>query len=379
MYDAVIVGGRCAGAPLALLLARKGHKVLVVERATFPSDTMSTHFIQAPGMARLLRWGLLEQIAATGCPPVTRACFHQPEGPLEFDLPNRTGLPGLMAPRRYILDKILIDAAVAAGAELAEGVAVDSLIREGERVAGVRGYSSEGTFEARGRFVVGADGRHSTIAELVDAPFLSYTAPLSAGYYSYFSGVEMNATVETALLNDLFCVVFPTNDGLTLAALAWRPERFKELKRDIEGNFRAGLEQLGELGQRVLAGERIERWVGGSDVPNFLREVWGPGWALVGDALFHKDPVPADGITDSFRAADFLADAIDDVLHGGEEAEAMNRYIARHNEYALPQLDAAIRTANLDIEPAKRVEAFFEIRMHNEAETEALLADSVPA
>ncbi len=381
MYDAIIVGGRCAGAPLALLLARRGHKVLVVDRATFPSDTMSTHFIQSPGMARLHRWDLAEKVRATKCPPVERAVFHQPGvEPLEFPLPDRPAIAGLVAPRRYLLDEILINAAVDAGAELAEGVSVDSLLREDERVVGVRGHDVTGSFEARGRIVVGADGRHSVVARETAVESIAFHDPLSCGYYSYFHGVEMCNAVETVMYEDLFSVVFPTNDDLTLVAMGWPPPRFRDLKRDIDGNFRAGLARLGELGERILSGERIERYVGSADVPNFIRRAWGQGWALVGDALFHKDPVPADGITDAFRGADYLAHAIHAFLSGEtDEGSALDDYERRHNAVALPQLEAAMRSASFELAPPQRIEAFFEIRIHNEMEVSELLQDTIRA
>lgn len=170
IYDAIVVGARCAGSPLAMLMSRAGHKVLMVDRATFPSDTMSTHFINSPGMVRLAQWGLMDAVFATNCPPVTKALFDAGGDILEVDIPEVPGVPGLVSPRRHILDKLLVDAAVDAGAELAEGVSVDSLIHEDDRVVGIKGHGSDGSFEARGRFIVGADGRHSMVADAVEAP-----------------------------------------------------------------------------------------------------------------------------------------------------------------------------------------------------------------
>jgi flavin-dependent dehydrogenase len=330
---------------------------------------MSTHFVQVPGMARLARWGLVDDVFASNCPPVLRARFDTGGEPLEFELPEHSWLAGLAAPRRCVLDKLLIDAAVAAGAQLAEGVSIDSLLREDDRVVGIRGHDSTGPFEARGRVVVGADGRHSIVAREAGAQYTHYVDPLTSGYYSYFGGVDMNNTVETVMHEELFTVVFPTNDDLTLVAIAWRAERFKELRRDIDGHFRAGLASIGPLGERILAGERAERFVGSADVPNYIREPFGPGWALVGDAYFHKDPVPADGISDAFRAAEFLAEAIDEVITKDvDEATALGRYRDRHDVFAVPQLDAAVRSASLDRTPQERLEAFFEIRINNQEE-----------
>lgn len=373
-YDAIIVGARCAGSPLAMLLARSGHKVLLVDRAKFPSDTMSTHFVQAPGMARLQQWGLDDEVFASNCPPVTAAHFDMGGGEvMDFDIPLHEGVRGLVAPRRYILDKILVDAAVDAGAELAEGVSIDSLIYEGDRVAGVKGHTSTGNFEARARFVIGADGRHSVVARETEAPFIRNDGFSSGGYYTYFSGVS-RGVVETYLQDELFGIVFPTNDDLAVVGLAWRHERFKDVKRDIEGNFFGALESLGDLGERARAGERAERFVGSADIPNYLRKAWGPGWALVGDACYHKDPAPADGITDAFRAAEYLADAFDEMANGTDEATALARYEERHADAALPLLDAAVKISDFDNTPQQRFEAFIGVRMQDAQEVEQIIA-----
>ena len=376
MYDAVIVGSRCSGAPLGMLLAQQGHRVLMVDRAKFPSDTMSTHFIQAPGTARLARWGLLDEVVATGCPAVTKAVMSlSPDtDSMEFDIPLPAGLSGLTAPRRTILDEILVRAAVRAGAELAEGVSVDSLVRDGGRVVGVSGHDAEGAFEARAPFVIGADGRNSVVAREVDTPLVRNEGSTSAGYYTYYRNLEMNDSVEAYLHDDHFAVVNPTNYGLTVVGVAWPPDRFSSLRRDIEGNFLSALDSMGEIGARVRAAERAERFVGLADVPNFLRKACGPGWALAGDACCHKDPVPADGISDAFRSAEFLAEAIDEALRSGDEDAALSRYEERHARVAVPLLDAAVRSARFDLTPQQRFEAFFEIRAHDLEEANELMA-----
>lgn len=373
-FDIIVVGSRCAGAPLAMLLARLGHRVLIVDRSTFPSDTMSTHFIQSPGMARLARWGLIDQMWATGCPPVTKARFFLGNEVIDAEVPLPPGIVGLASPRRHHLDKILVDAAIEAGAEMIEGVAVDSLIYEGERVTGIRGHTSAGDFEARGRFVVGADGRNSTVAREVSAAYVRDDTPTTAGYYSYFSGVECQSA-ETYLIDGLFVVAFPTNDGLTTIAVEWPREMFDEIKRDREGRFLAALDQAGDMGARVRGGQRAEPFVGASDLPNHLRKAWGPGWALAGDACYHKDPAPADGISDAFRAADLLAEAIDEIMNGAVEEAALDRYEERHALIAIPLLDAAERVVNFDHTPQQRLEAFLEIRMRDTSE----VAELIPA
>ncbi|TMB94017.1 MAG: hypothetical protein E6J42_12145, partial [Chloroflexi bacterium] len=189
MYDAIVVGARCAGSPTAMLLARSGYKVLLVDRDSFPSDIMSTHFIHLPGKARLQRWGLLDKVIATGAPPIERGTLHfngmsfQPPPP---PLPEGIS-PETICPRRIELDKILVDAAVEAGAEMRENFPVRDLLWEQERVIGVRGGPRDSEVEESARIVIGADGLHSTIARLVKPPEYDCLPSLTFGYYAYWS------------------------------------------------------------------------------------------------------------------------------------------------------------------------------------------------
>lgn len=126
-YDAIVVGARCAGAPTAMLLARRGHRVLLLDRAHFPSDTVSTHLIHPPGLAALDRWGLLGRVTAGDLPMITTYSFDL--GPLTLaGSPAGYGFSGSYAPRRTVLDKILVDAAMEAGAEVREGFSVEELV-----------------------------------------------------------------------------------------------------------------------------------------------------------------------------------------------------------------------------------------------------------
>jgi len=373
MHDAVIVGARCAGSPLAMLLARAGHNVLVVDRATFPSDTMSTHFIQSPGMLRLARWDLSDALFATGSPPVTKAFFDIGGAEMEVDIPVQEPVTALTSPRRTVLDKMLLDAATNAGAEVAEGVSVDSLIFEDERVVGIRGHDSKGGFEAKGRIVIGADGRHSLVAREVDAPFVEFTEALTSGYYSYYANTGITRT-QVFFRDDIASIMFPTHDDLTVVAMIWRRESFKELRRDIEGNVNKALAGLGGQGEVVLAGERAERFIGAADLANYLRKTSGPGWALVGDACYHKDPIPADGISDAFRGAEMLAEALDAIFTGSEtEGEALAGYDGRYREVADAHLDPAVRSARFDLSPKERGDAFFESRLLDHQEVAAMI------
>src|SRR5262245_25914467 len=237
MYDVIVVGARVAGSPLAMLLARKGYRVLVVDRARFPSDVVSTHAIQLGGTAKLNKWGLLDRVRASGAPATGVSTIHI--GEKKMLAPPDPGVPdGLSySPRRYLLDKILLDAAVEAGAEVREQFTVEDLLFEGERVAGIRGRSRGGVFvEERARIVVGADGKHSFVARRVGARAFREREPATMAYYSYYSGVGLT---DTDLYVDADAAVYgwPTNDGLSIMGIM-RPGRDKAWYRaDLEANM----------------------------------------------------------------------------------------------------------------------------------------------
>lgn len=337
MYDAVVIGARCAGAPTAMLLARRGYRVLLVDRATFPSDTMSTHYIHISGTARLARWGLLDRLAATGCPPITRLSFDAGDIAFAGSPPPRDGIARAYAPRRTILDALLVDAAAEAGVELREAFIVDELTRDGDCVTGIRGRDRRGTVVTeRARLVIGADGRRSLLARTVDAPQYEVVPPLTTYYYTYWEGVPLDRTELYSRPGRAF-IAIPTHDDLACVLVAWTAAEFKTFRADIEGNYLRTVDLALSLGERVRNSKRVERFFGSADLPNFFRRPYGPGWALVGDAGFQKDPLTAQGITDAFRDADFLAEAVDEGLSGRRPmAQALADYERRRNAAAMP-------------------------------------------
>src|SRR5579884_4058259 len=192
MYDAIIIGARCAGSPTAMLLARKGYHVLLLDRTSFPSDTLSVHYIHQSGVARLQSWGLLDRVVASNCPPVYRQALNVGPFTLVGTPPPIDGVSAAYAPRRTILDKILVEAAVAAGADLRERFSVDELSTDGERVTGVRGHTAGGTAVAeRAPIVIGADGLHSLVARSVRAATYNARPALTCAYYSYWRDVPI--------------------------------------------------------------------------------------------------------------------------------------------------------------------------------------------
>lgn len=347
MYDAIVVGARVAGSATALLLARRGHRVLLVDRATFPSDTMSTHYIHPTGVRLLRDLGVLEAVRRSGAPPIRQARFDV--GPVALrGAPVPAGdVADMFCPRRTVLDKLLVDAAAAAGAEVREAFVVDDLVWSDGRVVGVHGRHGGGTSTDRAAVVVGADGRNSLVARLVHAPAYGESPPLTCAYYSYWSGVEMRG-VEFYARPGRAVAAMPTNDGLTCVYLAAPRPEFHTFRHDVDAAFTASLSLVPDLAARLAAGRRAERYRGTADLPNFLRRPFGPGWALVGDAGCHKDPLLAHGISDALRDAQLLAEALHAGFCGAALPDlALAEYQRARDEAELPAYGLTIRLASL--------------------------------
>ena len=324
-YDVIVIGARCAGSPTAMLLARKGHRVLVVDQATFPSDTLSTHMIHVRGVDALTRWGLLDQVVASGCPPIETYSFDF--GPVTISgRPRPAGDTTVgYCPRRTVLDQILVDGARAAGAEVREGFMVDEVLVEDGVVVGIRGRAADGTScEERARLVIGADGRGSHVARAVQPETYNEKPKLQWSYYTYFRDLPVDG-FEVVVRPDRGWGAMPTNDGLTLVVVGWPFAEAAAYKGDVEANFLKTLELSPAFAERVRRAERVEPFSGGS-VRSFFRKPYGPGWALVGDAGYTKDPITAQGISDAFRDAELCATAADAWLLGGDFDEAMSSY-----------------------------------------------------
>jgi 2-polyprenyl-6-methoxyphenol hydroxylase-like FAD-dependent oxidoreductase len=338
MYDVMIIGARCAGATTAMLLARKGYRVVLMDRSTFPSDIPQGHFIHQQGPARLERWGLLDRVKASGCPDVDSCIVDLGDFPLAGEGLSIDGVAIGYGPRRQVLDQILLDAAVSAGAELRQACSVESFLLEDDRIVGVRARDRSGqVFTERATITVGADGRNSRLAHAVKAPVYEDAPTLLCYSFSYWSGVaERRLRVHS--LSDRALFGFPTNDGL-YAVFAGAPiSEVVLMKANMEGHFMASVASVPSLADCLRAGRREERFYGAADLPNFFRKPYGPGWALVGDAGHHKDPYMALGVSDALRDADFLSDALDEAFSGRQPFEAaLAGYEQRRNEAAMPQ------------------------------------------
>lgn len=372
MYDAIIVGARCAGSPTAMLLARKGYRVLLVDKDNFPSDTMSTHVIWPHGAEIMDRWGLLDKLAATGCPPIALNMIFD-VGPLALKgaVTTANGGRGGFCPRRTVLDKILVDAAVESGAELRDEFTVDELLWDGDQVVGIKGHERNGPkVEERAKIVIGADGVHSFVAKAVKAEEYNEVPPLVTAYYSYFSGIDAK-DIEQYALPDEGAAYFPTNDDLTLIITGWKSSRFQEVRADIEGSVRKVHAKIPGSLERLEAGKREEKWVGTAGVPNYFRKPYGPGWALAGDAAYERDFLTAQGISDSFIDAEELSQAIDAGFSGRRDlTEALAEYQARRDDRVTPMYHFTLEVASLEPPPPELQQLFGALHGNQEATNE---------
>ena len=313
-----IVGARCAGSPLAAMLARRGLRVCLLDKSRFPSETLSTHVIQPCGVAILDRLGVLDAIWAAGAMPLTRFTLVSSRARISASIdPGVFGAPSLCL-RRIALDHLLVDAAAAAGAEVRTETRVSGLFWEGNRVAGVE--TAAGPLHAR--LVVGADGRASTVAGAVGAGEYYVAPPARMFAWAYFEGaVEAEGHLRLGSVGDLNYVAGPTDAGLYMAAVCPPLAAKDAFLADRERNFMAGIAAWPELAGLLDGAKRagpirvMANWHG------YFREAAGPGWVLLGDAGTFKDPSPAQGIADALRQAELLADVVEAGLGGAADID----------------------------------------------------------
>ena len=380
--DVVVVGARCAGAATAHLLASRGHDVLLLDRADLPGDTVSTHGIARGGVVQLARWGLLSRVLAAGTPPIRDVTFVTADGELSRRVKDRSGVDLLVAPRRIVLDAILLDAALAAGADLRTGTTATALLRDDAgRVAGVRTRDAHGRqLDVRARHVVGADGLWSRTAQRIGAATVyGFEADVSL-FYFYVGDVDWRGT-EFHVSPNAFAGAFPTNDRQACVWLC-RPTTMLTAVRAAGARkgdaLLAALEATAPvLAARVRRGRITSRVRGCVSPPNHVRRAWGPGWSLVGDAGYHRDPITGHGITDAFRDAELLADALHQVLAGENEATALGQYAAARDA-ALAETFALTRELTRFPRPARFVELQMELARALDREASALASRPVP-
>jgi flavin-dependent dehydrogenase len=336
-YDVVVVGARVAGASTAMLLARAGARVLVLDRSAYGSDTLSTHGLMRAGVLQLTRWGLLDELVAAGTPAVQSTTFWcAGDVPVRVTIRPHAGVEALYAPRRHVIDRLLVDAAVASGVELRHGVRVTGLLRDPSgRVSGVRTRDEagrEGLVSAS--YVVGADGIRSVVADAAGSPVVRRGRHASAVRYAYFEGLDAPG-YEWAYGDGAAAGLIPTNDGLHCVFVATTPERMRTLRLGNPDDAGFGATwRLAAPGQRdrLADARRVGRFHGWPGSPGFMRRPWGPGWALVGDAGYFKDPISTHGMTDALRDAELLATALLSSLGGDRtEGAAFGQYRLRRD------------------------------------------------
>ena len=352
-YDVVIAGARCAGASTAMLLARQGMRVLVVDPTSRGSDTLSTHALMRGGVLQLHRWGLLDAIRAADTPPIRKTTFHYGGEPIEVSIKELDGVDALYAPRRTVLDVVLCDAALAAGAEVVHGHSVVDLLRAPDghvRGAKITGADKQ-VIEVASDLVIGADGARSRVARILEAE-IDYSVPhTTASIYGYWKDLGWEGVHWLYIIGGAVGTI-PTNDGNTCVFASLPPARFERERRGgLEAVYHTLLSEVSPaLAQSVSESELSGKLRAFAGAPGFLRRSAGPGWALVGDAGYFKDPLTAHGITDALRDAELLARA---VVEGGESALA--GYQATRDNLVKGLLDVTDRIASFDwdLEEAK--------------------------
>jgi flavin-dependent dehydrogenase len=331
-HDVVVVGARVAGSATAMLLARLGHDVAVVDQASFPSDTVSTHSIARSGVVQLVRWGLLDEVLDSGAPAIRQVTFNSGGESVCRTIKHKAGVDLVVAPRRYVLDTILATAAVRAGAHMRQGVTVTGVQRDGRgRAVGVYGHDRAGArVEVGARHVVGADGLGSGVARSVGATINEVRQADGAAQYAYYTGIPWTG-FEFFVAPRSFAGVFPTNGGQACIWVCNPAADARAVRRRTRSRVEA-FDQLLErsapqLAERLRHARRTSPVHGMLRQPNQVRQAFGPGWALVGDAGYYRDAITAYGISDAFRDAELLAVALDQALRGdASETAALGRY-----------------------------------------------------
>ncbi|HMJ96332.1 MAG TPA: NAD(P)/FAD-dependent oxidoreductase [Thermoleophilaceae bacterium] len=384
-YDAIVIGARCGGSPTAMLLARNGYRVLLVDKATFPSDTMSTHLAHPPAVDALDRWGILEALEATNCPPITHYSFNF--GPVSVagtPRPANGGAAKAYCPRRIILDALLVEAAAAAGAEVREAFTVEEVVMEDGRVTGIRGHAKGGdSVTETAKVVIGADGRHSIVAKAVQPEQYNEVPPLAPAYYAYWSGLPADGfdTYIRAERGRGWAAI-PTHDGLTCVVQGTPQADFATTKKDVEGTYLEGFELAPEFAERIKGATRESGFMGAGDLAGYFRKPYGPGWALVGDAGYHKHPITAFGITDAFRDAEAVATALDETFSERRSFDdAMADYQRARDEEAMPIYGFTCDFAKLEPPPPEMQQLIGAMQGNQDAQDGfvSVMAGTLPA
>lgn len=349
MQDVIVVGARCAGSAIALQMARLGYKVLMIERDRMPSDmAMSTHFLHSRAVACLARWGLLDSLVASGTPPVRRIEVDLGPFVLSGEPPTVDGEDRSFAPRRRILDEIILQGAIASGAELRDECAVSDILEEHGRVVGVKATTRDGrVFSEAARIVIGADGPASLVAARTGARENQTTPPLQGTAWFYWQDLPLeHLAFHPRAFEAIYA--FPTSGESTLVGANWSIDRFRAARGDIENEYFGVLRRCAPaIFDSVSSARRDDTSIRVGSTRSFQRKSHGPGWALLGDARFKKDPCTAQGITDAFCDAESLSMALDAGFRGKSElTTALDQWEQESNAWNTPFMDFACQLAS---------------------------------
>ncbi len=381
-YDVIIVGARAAGASTAMLLARRGLSVLAVDRSAYGSDTTSTHSLARAGVLQLSRWGLLDRLRAAGTPVTRTVVFrYDDDNPTVVDVSADGDVDGLYSPRRTVLDRILVDAALEAGADVVHGASVTGLRSSDGRVTGVDLDIGGERRRVDAAWVIGADGVRSRVAAQVEAPVIHQDQVTSSNIYGYWTGLADDVMENHYDTIGRAVGVIPTNDGETCVWVAIPPERFRaEARGDLSGAYHRIIAESPHLTELLGGSTCNGGYRGFAGTPGFLRKAYGPGWALVGDAGYFKDPVSAHGITDAFIGAELLSDALAAIVTDGDDPEeALAAYQHQRDDLAALLTPPVAALAGLDLDPAGAKAAFRALNPALRAEFELMAARPVSA
>ncbi len=346
-YDFVIVGARVAGTATAMLLATLGFRVLVFDKSRFGSDTLSTHALMRPAVLLLKRWGITDRLDAEGTPRISKTTFTYSDErgteSIPIDMKSRHGVDALYAPRRTVLDRVMAEAAADAGAMVRHGVTLTNLLHDRSgRVSGVRVVDERGQVkEVQANLVIGADGRRSTVARLVSAFPYVWGRHATSSAFGYFEELPVDGN-RWYYRPGFGCGAIPTNHGQTCLFVATPgalpsmspAERLRKFQRAIE---LSAPDIAARLPEAKLTG-RLRSFPG---MRGFLRQPWGEGWALVGDAGYMSDPISAHGITNALRDADILSRTV-------AEGESLAAYQTARDDLSLRFFEVSDRVASYD-------------------------------
>ena len=350
-YDVIVVGARCAGSPTAMLLAQKGYRVLVVDRATFPSDTVSTHFIHPPGVASLERWGLLDAVRAAAARPspptrstsgpfklVGIAAAHRRRGAGVRARAAPCSTRSSSMPRRTPAPKCASSSSSRSSSPMTTAASPASSGRDAGGAHRHRG--GDGRRRCRRPVLDGRQGRRARAVQR--------EASARGNYYTYWSNLPVDG-FEVFVRPHHGWAAIPTNDDLTLVVSGVAHALFDDYHHNVESTYLSLFDSAPDFAERIRGAKREERFAGTGDLPNFFRKPSGPGWALVGDAGYHKDPLTAFGITDAFRDVELLVDALDQSFKGERPFDdAMENYQQRRDEATMPMFELTCQLAAME-------------------------------